>query len=167
MRRAHLRPQVDADHPRSRSGDERPGAACLRTRENLLLSIYVANTTHSVTEHWDAQQDSVEARGDHALTTADAPYVAGLMTCWMLADRVDVLASSRVRDTVVALGDSITDGSCRTSRQLRWPDDLARRLRALHGPTLSVTNEGIWGNEALAETQCCGVSTLKRPGRLR
>jgi lysophospholipase L1-like esterase len=138
----------------------------VRTSENLLLSIYVANTTHSVTEHWDAQQDSFETTGNRALTAAAAPYVAGLMTCWMLADRVDVLAAPRVKGTVVALGDSITDGFLSDfNANDRWPNDLARRLRALHGPTLSVTDEGIWGNEVLTDTQCCGVSTLKRIGR--
>jgi lysophospholipase L1-like esterase len=138
----------------------------VRTSENLLLSIYVANTTHSVTEHWDAQQDSFEATGNRALAAADAPYVAGLMTCWMLADRVDVLAASRVKGTVVALGDSITDGFLSDfNANDRWPNDLARRLQALGGPTLSVTDEGIWGNEVLADTQCCGVSTLKRVDR--
>jgi len=28
-----------------------------------------------------------------------------------------------------------------------------------------VTDEGIWGNEVLTDTQCCGVSTLKRIDR--
>jgi lysophospholipase L1-like esterase len=136
------------------------------TSENLLLSIYVANTTHSVTEHWDAQQDSFETTGNRALTASDAPYVAGLMTCWMLADRVDVLAASRVKGTVVALGDSITDGFLSDfNANDRWPNDLARRLQPLSGPTLSVTDEGIWGNEVLTDTQCCGVSTLKRVDR--
>jgi lysophospholipase L1-like esterase len=143
-----------------------PVAFAVRTSENLLVSIYVANTTHSVTEHWDAQQDSFETTGNRALTAADAPYVAGLMTCWMLADRVDVLAAPRVKGTVVALGDSITDGFLSDfNANDRWPDDLARRLQALHGPTLSVTDEGIWGNEVLTDTQCCGVSTLKRIDR--
>jgi len=67
---------------------------------------------------------------------------------------------------VVALGDSITDGFLSDfNANNRWPNDLARRLQALSGPTLSVTDEGIWGNEVLADTQCCGVSTLKRADR--
>ena len=143
-----------------------PVAFAVRTSENLLVSIYVANATHSVTEHWDAQQDSFATTGNRALTATDAPYVAGLMTCWMLADRVDVLAAPRVRGTVVALGDSITDGFLSDfNANDRWPNDLARRLQALHGSTLSVTDEGIWGNEVLTDTQCCGVSTLKRIDR--
>jgi lysophospholipase L1-like esterase len=143
-----------------------PVAFAVRTRENVLLSIYVANTTHSVTEHWDAQQDSFQTTGNRVLTATDAPYVAGLMTCWMLTDRVDVLAASRVKGTVVALGDSITDGFLSDfNANARWPNDLAQRLQTLHGPTLSVTDEGIWGNEVLTDTQCCGVSTLKRIDR--
>ena len=143
-----------------------PVAFAVRTSRSLLLSIYVANMTQSVTEHWDAQQDSFQTTGDRAMTTTDAPYVAGLMTCWMLADRVDVLAASRVKGTVVALGDSITDGFLSDfNANDRWPNDLTRRLQALRGPTLSVTDEGIWGNEVLTDTQCCGVSTLKRIDR--
>ena len=138
----------------------------VRASENLLLSIYVANTTHTVTEHWDAQQDSFETTGNRALTASDAPYTTGLMTCWMLADRVDVLAAPPVKGTVVALGDSITDGFLSDfNANARWPNDLARRLQALHGPTMSVTDAGIWGNEVLTDTQCCGVSTLKRINR--
>jgi len=104
-----------------------PVAFAVRTSENLLVSIYVANATHSVTEHWDAQQDSFATTGNRALTATDAPYVAGLMTCWMLADRVDVLAAPRVRGTVVALGDSITDGLLVGFQRQR---PLAQRSRA-------------------------------------
>jgi lysophospholipase L1-like esterase len=143
-----------------------PVSLSVKPSENLLISIYVSGSTTSVTEHWDAQQDSFVTSGNHALTQSDGPFVSGLMTCWMLADRVDVLAASRVRGTVVALGDSITDGFLSDfNSNSRWPNDLARRLVALPGPTLSVTDEGIWGNEILADTQCCGVSTLARLDR--
>ncbi len=166
MRRLTFAGKPTVTIPAGRQVVSDPVRFAVRTSEDLLLSIYVANTTHSVTEHWDAQQDSFEASGDRALTVADAPYVAGLMTCWMLADRVDVLASNRIEGTVVALGDSITDGFLSDfNANDRWPNYLARRLQALHGPTLSVTDEGIWGNEVLADTQCCGVSTLKRIDR--
>jgi lysophospholipase L1-like esterase len=135
--------------------------------EDLMISVYVSQPTGAVTEHWDAQQDSfVSGAGNYAFTQSASPFVAGLMTCWMLADRLDVLASSRIRGTVVALGDSITDGFLSDfNANARWPNDLALRLQALPGATLSVIDEGIWGGEVLTPTQCCGVSTLARLNR--
>src|ERR1700722_12846634 len=139
----------------------------VRPSEDLLISIYVAGTSSKVTEHWDAQQDSfISSTGDYAQTQSDRPFVAGLMTCWMFADRVDVLPSSRVKGTVVAFGDSITDGFLSDfNANDRWPNDPARRLQAYPGPTLSVIDEGIWGNEVLTPTDCCGVSALSRMAR--
>jgi lysophospholipase L1-like esterase len=136
-------------------------------KESLMLSVYVDRSSGTVTEHWDAQQDSfLSSTGNFALTRSDAPFVSGLMTCWMFADRVDVRPAHHVRGTVVALGDSITDGFLSDfNANDRWPNDLARRFGALSGPTLSVINEGIWGNEVLTPTQCCGVSTLTRLSR--
>ena len=65
--------------------------------------------------------------------------------------------------TVVAFGDSITDGFQSTvGANTRWPNDLARRLNALHGRTLSVANEGISGNRVLNDALCCGVNALAR-----
>jgi lysophospholipase L1-like esterase len=140
-----------------------PVVESVRAGQDLVISIYVPGSTTSVTEHWDAQQDSFVTGGNRAMTESAGPYVPGLMTCWMLTDRVDVLPSARVAGTVVALGDSITDGFLSDfNANDRWPNDLARRLDAVKGPTLSMIDEGIWGNEVLTNTECCGVSTLNR-----
>ena len=49
--------------------------------------------------------------------------------------------------TVVALGDSITDGTASTlNGDDRWPDVFSRRLHAAFGNRYSVVNEGIGGN---------------------
>ena len=51
---------------------------------------------------------------------------------------------------VVAFGDSITDGTLSTlNGDDRWPDVLARRLRAVHGNRVSVVNAGIGGNQVV------------------
>jgi len=47
----------------------------------------------------------------------------------------------------------------------RWPNDLARRLDALAGPTLAVADEGIGGNRVLIGARCCGASAEARFGR--
>jgi len=74
-----------------------------------------------------------------------------------------IVGSSRVSGAVVAFGDSITDGFRSTvGANARWPNDLARRLNALHGRTLSVADEGISGNRVLTDALCCGVNAEAR-----
>jgi lysophospholipase L1-like esterase len=72
---------------------------------------------------------------------------------------VDV-QSSKASGTIVALGDSITDGRCSTRDPVtgdipadqynRWTDVLATRLHALYGDRApAVANEGIAGNRVV------------------
>jgi len=57
-----------------------------------------------------------------------------------------------VTGSVVAFGDSITDGLRSTQgANRRWPNVLARRLADRHGRTLSVVDQGISGNRVLAD----------------
>jgi len=75
---------------------------------------------------------------------------------WVAA--VDV-HSAHASGTIVALGDSITDGRCSTrlpdgtipaDQYNRWPDVLAARLQALYGRRApAVANEGIAGNRVV------------------
>ena len=51
---------------------------------------------------------------------------------------------------IVALGDSITDGTASTiNGDDRWPDVLARRLHAIYGNRVAVVNAGIGGNQVV------------------
>jgi len=116
---------------------------------SLLVSVYVPGPTGPVTNHPFTAQGNFLATGDLAL----APSAAGYQDtpCWMLISGVDVRAPGRVTGSVVALGDSITDTANTTGNaNRRWPDDLARRLSALPGSTLSVVNAGLGGNRLLA-----------------
>jgi lysophospholipase L1-like esterase len=77
---------------------------------------------------------------------------------WFFLTRVEV--QSAASGTIVALGDSITDGTASTiDTNNRWPDHLARRLSAA-GVRMSVLNAGIGGNRVLAEGN--GPSALAR-----
>jgi lysophospholipase L1-like esterase len=71
---------------------------------------------------------------------------------WYFLSGVDVVASANA-SSIVALGDSITDGhGATTNGNDRWTDVLASRLQ--HSPGMSgvaVLNEGIGGNRLLAD----------------
>ena len=61
--------------------------------------------------------------------------------------RVDAMAAADAQ-AIVAFGDSITDGTASTMNgDDRWPDVLARRLRAAYGNRVAVVNAGIGGNQ--------------------
>lgn len=72
-------------------------------------------------------------------------------TMWYFLTGVDVAMHRAVGGTVVAFGDSITDGSASApNTNTRWPDFLARKLDA--APSLlptGVVNLGIGGNRVL------------------
>jgi lysophospholipase L1-like esterase len=68
-------------------------------------------------------------------------------TSWFFLDVVDVMAPAATR-LVVALGDSITDGTASTlNGDDRWPNALSRRLHAIYGNRVAVVNAGIGGNQ--------------------
>ena len=70
------------------------------------------------------------------------------------------MAAARRTPVVVALGDSITDGTASTlDANHRWPDHLARKLLG----KAAVLNAGIGGNRLLSEGIAeAGVNILAR-----
>jgi lysophospholipase L1-like esterase len=68
---------------------------------------------------------------------------------WYFLDALDMMAPANAC-AIVALGDSITDGTASTMNgDDRWPDVLARRLHAIHGNNIAVVNAGIGGNQVV------------------
>ena len=133
-------------------------------QQNLAVSAYVQGATSTITGHNEADQTSyVSAAGDHAAEDAATSFPSTIAS-WFFLDGVFVTAPKTV-GTVVALGDSITDGSYSIRNgDTRWPDFLARRL--LQRPAarqMGVMNEGIAGNKILADG--AGESALARFGR--
>jgi len=117
--------------------------------DNLDVSIYLPGATGLATQHFYADQDNFLASGDQTGSAPATPFTQ-LISCSMFLSNVDVRADPRVRGTLIALGDSITDGYLSTNdANHRYPDDLARALAARKGDTLSVVNAGIIGNELL------------------
>jgi lysophospholipase L1-like esterase len=134
----------------------------VRPLAELAVSLYLPGATGPATNHADAQQISYVATGDHVSDTAGAAY-ARTTSSWWYIDRLDV-RSPTAGGTVVAFGDSITDGYHSTiGANARWPNDLARRLDALLGDRApGVVDEGISGNRVLRGSLCYGVSAEAR-----
>ncbi len=134
----------------------------VRPGTHLEISLYLHNPTGPVTQHTQARQVNYVAAGSRATDTSAKAFFIRTQS-WYLLDGVDVLAPPRDRGALVTLGDSITDGVGSTlDGNARYPNDLARRLAARTGPTLSVVDEGIGGNRVLDETPCCGVGAVTR-----
>jgi lysophospholipase L1-like esterase len=112
----------------------------------------------AITGRYARQTNYISPPGNY--TAAAVMPVGNLTDQWFFLCGVDVLAP---RDTlgVVALGDSITDGNISTIDAFcRWPDQLARRLVARAGRSVSVMNNGLGGNRILHDIR--GDSGLRR-----
>lgn len=117
--------------------------------DNLAITLYLPDSTGLATQHLFAAQDNFLAIGDQSRTVAAGAFTQKI-SCWMFLSGVDVKAPRQVVGTLIALGDSITDGFLSTTNaNRRYPDFLAQRFAARRGPTLSVVNAGIIGNELL------------------
>lgn len=121
---------------------------------DLAIDLYVpgdtAATGSTVTMHTGALQTSyVSGSGNY--TGADTFPVATTTASWFLLARVEVVATPAT-GVIVAIGDSITDGTRSTpNTNNRWPDLLAKRLTQAAGPKLAVVNAGIAGNRVLVD----------------
>ncbi|WP_229377298.1 SGNH/GDSL hydrolase family protein [Streptomyces sp. VRA16 Mangrove soil] len=138
----------------------------VETGQNLLVSLYVPGVTGTSTWHSDAFDTTYIAAGDHTGDTGAAAF-ATTTTSWYYLAGLDVVPAT-AKGTVVAFGDSITDGyHSSTGTYTRWPDFLGRRLADAPGPQkLSVVDAGIGGNRVLTDVPNLwqGVSALKRFG---
>lgn len=124
----------------------------------LTVSLYLPEKVDSCTCHGTAMETGYVAAGDQT-AAASLPGAQVLRTRALLSG-VDVGADRPVR-TIVALGDSITDGVGSTpDADRRWPDIFAERLLHRGGPATYVANEGISGNRVLSDG--AGVSALAR-----
>lgn len=121
----------------------------------LAVSFHVANESGPMTWHAKALATSyltapgAGAKGEQE-SEAAFPYTT---TSWYFLDAIDTMAAADTK-LVVALGDSITDGTASTlNGDDRWPDALSRRLRAAYGDKAAVVNEGIGGNQVVGPAE--------------
>ncbi|MDH6518785.1 lysophospholipase L1-like esterase [Streptomyces sp. SAI-135] len=124
---------------------------------DLLVTTYSPVLSGPVTYHPTARQTSYAGPGDLTEDETGTGYTERV-DHWRYLTAVDVL-SGEADGTVVAFGDSLTDGKNSTAdANTRWPDFLNRRLRTALAagrdlPRYSVVNEGIGGNRVLADAR--------------
>jgi lysophospholipase L1-like esterase len=136
----------------------------LPAQANLTISLFIpAQKISHITVHGSAYATNYIAPGNVIGDISLPPPTAGTRTTtsWFFLKAVDVMAPAKAA-SVVAFGDSITDGTrSSTDENKRWPDFLARRLLANKKTNnLGVLNAGIGGNRILHDVT--GPSALQR-----
>jgi lysophospholipase L1-like esterase len=127
----------------------------VRAGDRIETELYLPETAAVAGFHWDAQETTLVLPGN-AIGRHDVAPTQAFTARAFVAELL--VATPRPPRTVVAIGDSITDGNGSTiGRDQRWPDQLARRL-APQG--VAVVNAGIAGNRLLRDGW--GDSTLAR-----
>ncbi|MBM3394682.1 MAG: lysophospholipase [Betaproteobacteria bacterium] len=115
----------------------------------LAISFHVPGESGPMTWHAKALQTSYLSYPDadaHGADEGETQFPI-TTTSWYFLDAIDMEAAEDAF-AVVCFGDSITDGTLSTlNGDDRWPDVLARRLRAHHGNRIAVLNAGIGGNQ--------------------
>lgn len=129
---------------------------------SLTVSFHLPQAPAGQTGHPGSRATSYYVHGDHS-ADPDLPG-AGKVDHWYQLTGVEVAAATGAA-TIVAFGDSITDGhGATTNGDDRWPDILAARLQASSATRkLAVVNVGIGGNHLL--TDGLGPNALARLDR--
>jgi lysophospholipase L1-like esterase len=127
---------------------------------DLAVTLRIDKLPGQQSGHPGSRATSYLAHGD----LVSSPDLPGSKTVehWYFVSAIDV-QSTPVAASIVALGDSITDGHATTTNgNDRWTDILAQRLQTAHTP-LGVLNQGIGGNHLL--TDGLGPNVLARLDR--
>ena len=117
---------------------------------DLAVSIHYDRPPAEQTGHPGSRATSYLVHGD-AVSAADLPG-ALKFDHWFQLSAIDV-AASLGSASIVALGDSITDGhGATTNGNDRWPDILAQRLQSNpKTKEIGILNQGIGGNHLLSD----------------
>ncbi|MYX07887.1 SGNH/GDSL hydrolase family protein [Streptomyces sp. SID8375] len=130
--------------------------------ENLVVTLYFAGATGPATFHRVGLTTSYRAAGNHLNDVLAKAYRQSSESSYFLSG-VDVSGPFRERrNTVVALGDSATDGVGSTPEAHGgYTDGLAERLVAARR-NVGVVNAGIAGNMLLTSSSCFGEKGVTR-----
>jgi lysophospholipase L1-like esterase len=155
-------------------GDEDRGDESYLAGRKLAISFHTVGQTGPMTWHAKAMTTNyVSNPGAGSVGQAeDDQALPNSTTSWYFVDALDMQMPYDTQ-LVVALGDSITDGTSSTiNGDDRWPDVMARRLHQRYGRHVVVVNAGIGGNSiilpatySLTNPSSGGPSAVQRLGR--
>ncbi|HLH05450.1 MAG TPA: SGNH/GDSL hydrolase family protein [Bryobacteraceae bacterium] len=162
----------DSDHTLTFSGERSitippdaillsdPVSLTLAPESDLVVSLYLPDRTEAGGIHYDARQTNYSTEGDRT-GVAELPNPSSFSS-WVFLAGVDIAAPNS-DSTLVAFGDSITDGAASTKdANHRWPNFFASRIQSRH---VAVIDEGIGGNRVLRDPNqniAFGISALAR-----
>jgi lysophospholipase L1-like esterase len=141
-----------------------PTSLAVKAQQDLAVSLHVRGTGVRPSQHTNAavtSYRSADGSGDVAMDEGAARFEKTTTALWWLK-AIDVQSASSP-GTIVAFGDSITDGTCSTlDAHDRWEDVLSMRLALEHEASArqargsraglkAVINEGIGGNTVTRE----------------
>jgi len=162
LRRVTFTGSRSATIPRGAELYSDPVPMAVGAESDVIISTYLRGATGPATYHSLGKQTNYVGAGNHVWQT---DWSGGSTTnSWYFLDGVDVAGTTRA--SVVAVGDSITDGFQSTANaNNRWPNYLSQRLQAQPGNALAVVDEGISGNRVLHNSPCFGTNLLSRLDR--
>jgi outer membrane protein assembly factor BamB/lysophospholipase L1-like esterase len=144
--------------PPGSSATSDPVELAVPASSDLTITLHLPSQTLPSTSHPQAATGYLSGAGDFTQNLDGAAFPTRVRQ-WFFLDAVEVLAGAEA-GAIVALGDSIIDGTGTTyDANRRWPDFLARRLVAANKP-FGVLNQGINGNKVL--NSLLGESALVR-----
>jgi lysophospholipase L1-like esterase len=125
-----------------------PVALQVDALQDVAVSLFVSGTDVQPSQHNNAYVTSYltdSGGGDQTASENGKPFTATTTSMFWLKS-IDVSAAGNA-STIVAFGDSITDGTCTTlDAHDRWEDALAERFALGKEVAHAVVNEGIGGN---------------------
>ncbi len=129
---------------------------------DLAVSLYLPRDTGMPASHTVGLHTAYISKGNLAGSPSMPEPTTMFAYAWLAG--IDV-AAARDAYTVVALGDSITDGFATTrDANMAWPTLLAKRLKENKSTQhVAVVNQGISGNQVLRDG--AGISALARLDR--
>jgi lysophospholipase L1-like esterase len=126
-------------------------------QQDVAVSLFVASANAQPSQHNNAYVTSYlteNGSGDH-VASEDGATFTGRTTATFWLKSIDVRpAAGSDAASIVAFGDSITDGTCSTlDAHDRWEDAVAKRLALQEPIRRAVVNEGIGGNTISGKVQ--------------
>lgn len=121
----------------------------VKTDTNLLVSVFVSGTVPVSSYHNLGIVSNGIADGDHAADAANTSFTQGASQFYFLKG-IDVI-SATAKGSMVALGDSITDGwGSSTNGFNNWPAQLADKING-RDASIAMVNAGISSNRVTFE----------------